>query len=64
MLLHNPAEIPQMTDYAFMLPPGCEVRIVFKPTINDATEDLRTMDVKKRGCYFNNERYLKYYRYK
>ncbi|KAF5296274.1 hypothetical protein FQR65_LT10269 [Abscondita terminalis] len=62
MILHNPSEIPQIEELGFMLPVGFELGVAFKPIIYDASPDIRSIDLQKRMCYFNDERFLKYYR--
>ncbi|KAG8035520.1 hypothetical protein G9C98_006966 [Cotesia typhae] len=62
LLLHNPVETPKMTDFGFAISPGEETRIVITPRINTASLSILGIPSKKRKCFFNTERKLKYYR--
>lgn len=62
LLLHNPVETPKMADFGFAISPGEETRIVITPRINTASLSILGIPRKKRKCFFNTERKLKYYR--
>ncbi|KAK4879622.1 hypothetical protein RN001_007768 [Aquatica leii] len=62
ILLHNPIETPKMADFALLIAPGLEARVVIQPKIYDASQTIRSIDIKKRMCYFSNERDLQFYR--
>lgn len=51
-----------MADFALLIPPGVETRIVIQPKIYDATPSLRNIAINKRMCYFTNEKRLQFYR--
>ncbi|KAK4879623.1 hypothetical protein RN001_007769 [Aquatica leii] len=62
ILLHNSLETPKMSEFALLVAPGLEARIVIQPKIYDASQTIRAIDIKKRMCYFTNERDLQFYR--
>ncbi|KAK5646217.1 hypothetical protein RI129_004681 [Pyrocoelia pectoralis] len=62
VLLHNPLETPKMADFALLTAPGIEARIIIRPKIYDASFTIRGIDIKKRMCYFTNEKDLQFYR--
>lgn len=64
MLLTSPIETPRVANYGFFVGVGTESRIVIDPQKIDSTLTLKNIDVKKRQCYFDSERYLQFYRYK
>lgn len=51
-----------MADYGTLLSPGVEARFSIKPSVREASVNLRSVPVNKRQCYFANERKLAYYR--
>lgn len=61
-ILSSPTDTPKVSDYGIFLSPGFETRIAIDPLVREATESLRSIPVKKRQCYFTNERQLQYYR--
>ncbi|KAF5296272.1 hypothetical protein FQR65_LT10267 [Abscondita terminalis] len=62
VLLHNPLETPKMAEYASLIAPGLESRMVVQPKIYDASQTIRGIDINKRMCYFSNEKDLQFYR--
>lgn len=60
--IHSPVEAPKMADFGFFLHPRKEVRLVVKPTIDEATSTLSSIPIEKRQCLFGNERKLTFYR--
>lgn len=61
-MLSNPIETPKIQDYGFLVSPGVEARYVIQPEIREATKSLRSVDVGKRQCFFQDERPLRYFR--
>ncbi|XP_017783361.1 PREDICTED: pickpocket protein 28-like [Nicrophorus vespilloides] len=61
-LISSPIESPKVADFGFLIPPGDETRVTIEPIIMDATKGIKGIDIKKRQCFFNNERYLQFYR--
>ncbi|CAH1108555.1 unnamed protein product [Psylliodes chrysocephalus] len=62
IIIGNPIETPKMADYGTLLSPGVEARFSIKPSVREASVNLRSVPVNKRQCYFANERKLAYYR--
>ncbi|XP_018575693.2 pickpocket protein 28 [Anoplophora glabripennis] len=62
IILSNPIETPKMADFGSLLSPGMEVRFSITPSVREAADNLRSIPIKKRQCYFSNERRLSYYR--
>ncbi|XP_034937695.1 pickpocket protein 28-like [Chelonus insularis] len=62
LLLHSPVETPKMADFGFAISPGEETRIIISPRILTASLSILEIPRKKRKCFFNSERKLKYYR--
>ncbi|CAH0557483.1 unnamed protein product [Brassicogethes aeneus] len=62
IILANPLETPKMADYGFLLSPGTETRFALVPSIREASDTLKNIEISKRQCYFEGERPLRYYR--
>ncbi|XP_072396006.1 pickpocket protein 28-like [Diabrotica undecimpunctata] len=62
VIISNPIETPKMADFGTLLSPGVEARFSIKPSVREASKNLRSVPIKKRQCYFANERRLVYYR--
>ncbi|KAK5646219.1 hypothetical protein RI129_004683 [Pyrocoelia pectoralis] len=62
VLAHNPLETPKMADFAILIAPGLEARVIVQPKIYDASYTIKNIDIKKRMCYFTKERSLQFYR--
>ncbi|KAG5869552.1 hypothetical protein JTB14_002297 [Gonioctena quinquepunctata] len=62
IILSNPIETPKMAAFGSLLSPGVEVRYSITPSVREASDTLRSIPLKKRQCYFANERRLQYYR--
>jgi acid-sensing ion channel, other len=62
-MVHSPYELPGSYDLIdiFMFDFGFELDILITPEIIRTDEDLRSYEPKKRGCYFEDERRLKYF---
>ncbi|XP_052756948.1 pickpocket protein 28-like isoform X2 [Galleria mellonella] len=62
ILLHNPAELPRLSQQYFRSPLSQEVVVAVKPKMMTTSEGLRAYDPNRRQCYFPSERYLKYFK--
>ncbi|XP_037875388.1 pickpocket protein 28 isoform X1 [Bombyx mori] len=62
ILLHNPAELPRVSQQYFRSPLSQEVVVAVKPKMMTTSEGLRPYEAKRRLCYFPNERYLRYFK--
>ncbi|KAG7312367.1 hypothetical protein JYU34_001855 [Plutella xylostella] len=62
ILLHNPAELPRLSQQYFRSPLSQEVVVAVKPKMMTTSEGLRPYDPTRRQCYFPTERYLRYFK--
>ncbi|KAH8411236.1 hypothetical protein KR215_000725 [Drosophila sulfurigaster] len=62
VLVHNPAELPKVSNYGFIVTSGREARIVIDPVYEDATPSIRSIKKSVRRCLFSDENDLTYYR--
>ncbi|XP_047522137.1 pickpocket protein 28-like [Pieris napi] len=62
ILLHNPAELPRLSEQFFRAPLSKEVIVAVKPKMMTTSEGLRSYDPERRQCYLQNERYLNYFK--
>ncbi|XP_045500213.1 pickpocket protein 28-like [Colias croceus] len=62
ILLHNPAELPRLSQQYFRSPLSQEVIVAVKPKMMTTSEGLRPYDPHRRQCYFPSERYLHYFK--
>ncbi|XP_026321153.1 pickpocket protein 28 isoform X2 [Hyposmocoma kahamanoa] len=62
ILLHNPAELPRLSQQYFRSPLSQEVVVAVKPNMMTTSEGLKPYDPERRQCYFPSERYLRYYK--
>ncbi|KAM3965775.1 pickpocket protein 28 [Aphomia sociella] len=62
ILLHNPAELPRLSQQYFRSPLSQEVVVAVKPKMMTTSEGLRAYDPTRRQCYFPSERYLNYFK--
>ncbi|XP_074032749.1 pickpocket protein 28 [Leptinotarsa decemlineata] len=62
IILSNPIETPKMAAFGSLLATGLEVRYSITPSVREASDNLRNIPLKKRQCYFAEERRLQYYR--
>ena len=61
VLLHSPSEFPQVSNQYFRVPFGQEINVVVKPQMITTSDELKDYKPDQRQCYFNNERYLKFF---
>ncbi|XP_019525011.3 pickpocket protein 28-like [Aedes albopictus] len=62
VLLHSSAEYPQVSQRFVHVPVDQEVTIAVKPQMVTTTEGLRSYTPERRQCFFNNERYLQFFK--
>ncbi|XP_058827729.1 pickpocket protein 28-like [Topomyia yanbarensis] len=62
VLLHSPADYPQVSNKFIRVPINQEVTIAVKPQVITTSEVLRNYAPERRQCFFNHERYLKFFR--
>ncbi|XP_026496020.2 pickpocket protein 28 [Vanessa tameamea] len=62
ILLHNPAELPRLSQQYFRSPLSQEVVVAVKPKMMTTSEGLKPYNPIGRQCYFPSERYLKYFK--
>ncbi|XP_029404443.2 pickpocket protein 28 [Bactrocera dorsalis] len=62
ILVHNPAELPRVTNYGFLVTAGREARIPIEPIYENAVPGIRSIRKEKRRCLFSDEGDLTYYR--
>ncbi|XP_026725648.1 pickpocket protein 28-like isoform X2 [Trichoplusia ni] len=62
ILLHNPAELPRLSQQYFRSPLSQEVVVAVKPKMMTTSYGLRPYEPTRRQCYFPSERYLQYFK--
>lgn len=62
VLVHNPAELPKISNYGFLVTAGREARIPIEPNYQDAVPSIRSIKKEVRRCLFSDEGDLVYYR--
>ncbi|XP_016984383.1 pickpocket protein 28 [Drosophila rhopaloa] len=62
VLVHNPAELPKVSNYGFVVTAGREARIPLEPVYEDALPSIRSIKKSVRRCLFSDENDLTYYR--
>ncbi|KAL4709034.1 hypothetical protein ACJJTC_005895 [Scirpophaga incertulas] len=62
ILLHNPAELPRLSQQYFRSPLAQEVVVAVKPKMMTTSDGLKPYPPERRQCYFPSERYLKYFK--
>ncbi|XP_055846905.1 pickpocket protein 28-like [Episyrphus balteatus] len=61
VILHTPGEDPQVSKNFIQLPLDQSVSLTIRPNIM-ASGDLRHYSPERRQCYYQNERYLRYFK--
>jgi acid-sensing ion channel, other len=61
--LHLPNETPQISKHYYSVPYQQVVQISISPNMIVSEVELRDLPIEKRQCYFNDERYLRFFRY-
>uniref|UniRef100_A0A034WTB9 Sodium channel protein Nach n=1 Tax=Bactrocera dorsalis TaxID=27457 RepID=A0A034WTB9_BACDO len=62
VFLTSPESVPVTTSNYILLPHGDEVMVSVLPHYVISTDNLHDFSPEKRQCYFNDERYLRYFR--
>ncbi|XP_066904744.1 pickpocket protein 28 [Halyomorpha halys] len=62
VLIHNPAEFPQVGMRYLRIPLMQEVLIMVQPNIMTTSKNLRSYSPQERHCYFPSERYLSFFK--
>ncbi|KAF2886730.1 hypothetical protein ILUMI_19443, partial [Ignelater luminosus] len=62
ILLHNPVEMPRVSQNYFRAPLNQEVVVAIEPDMMTTSEGLKDYSPNSRHCYFANERQLKYFK--
>ncbi|RZB39769.1 ASC domain containing protein, partial [Asbolus verrucosus] len=61
VLLHAPTNIPRLSQEYFRVPLDQSVVAAIQPFMVTTSSAIKKYSPKKRGCYFEDERYLKYF---
>jgi acid-sensing ion channel, other len=61
--LHLPSESPQTSNNYYLVPLQQSVYLNIVPKMTLMASELRDYPVNKRQCYFNSERYLRFFKY-
>jgi acid-sensing ion channel, other len=59
---HLPSEIPRLTKQYFSVPLQNHVTVQIKPMMMTTDKELKNYDPILRQCFFNDERYLKFFK--
>ncbi|XP_055527902.1 pickpocket protein 28-like [Wyeomyia smithii] len=62
ILLHSPADYPQISKKFVHVPMNQDVTIAVKPQMTTTTRSLESYTPERRQCFFNHERYLQFFR--
>jgi amiloride-sensitive sodium channel len=62
VLLHSPMDIPNFDQEYFKVQLNQSVVVVVKPTMITTAESLKKFSAKRRGCFFQSERPLLYFK--
>uniref|UniRef100_A0A182NA42 Pickpocket n=1 Tax=Anopheles dirus TaxID=7168 RepID=A0A182NA42_9DIPT len=62
LILHDPNEYPQISKHHIRIPISHEVSIALKPQMIVTSQSAADYSWEKRQCFFNNERYLKFFK--
>ena len=60
--LHTPGEIPRVSKDYFRIPLGQEVVVSVKPNMITTSDGLIEYAPKRRQCFFNDEKFLKFFK--
>lgn len=60
--LHNPDELPQVSKHFVRVPLDQEVLVSVQPQMITTSDGLRNYNPIRRGCYFESERTLKFFK--
>ncbi|XP_055590909.1 pickpocket protein 28-like [Uranotaenia lowii] len=62
ILIHSPADYPELQNQHLRLPLNQEIGLGVTPSLSYTTPTIIRYAPERRKCYFNNERFLKFYR--
>uniref|UniRef100_A0A182RXW0 Pickpocket n=1 Tax=Anopheles funestus TaxID=62324 RepID=A0A182RXW0_ANOFN len=62
LMIHDPDEYPQVSMRNMRLPFGHEISIALKPQMIVTTKSAADYSWKKRQCFFNHERHLRFFK--
>ncbi|XP_065087743.1 pickpocket protein 28-like [Ochlerotatus camptorhynchus] len=62
VLLHSPADYPQISNRYIHIPLDQEVMIAVKPLITETTHKLQHYSAERRQCFFSHDRSLRFFR--
>uniref|UniRef100_A0AAG5DG39 Pickpocket n=1 Tax=Anopheles atroparvus TaxID=41427 RepID=A0AAG5DG39_ANOAO len=60
--LHAPNQYPRMYSQYFRIPLSQEVSVSIDPLVMETAANIQNYDPNRRQCYYNHERYLKYFK--
>uniref|UniRef100_A0A182WEP1 Pickpocket n=1 Tax=Anopheles minimus TaxID=112268 RepID=A0A182WEP1_9DIPT len=60
--LHSPVQYPRMLNQFFRIPLSQEVSVSIDPILFDTAPNVRRYNPQRRLCYYNHERYLRYFK--
>lgn len=60
VMLHTPSEVPSMSNGFFTVSHAKDVTVKVKPKITVTEDSLKDYEPKRRTCYYDNERSLKF----
>ena len=61
VILHNPGEIPRVAKDSFFVPINRIMEVVVKPSLVTTSKGLINTDIKRRQCFFEYEKHLKFF---
>ncbi|XP_035790345.1 pickpocket protein 28-like [Anopheles albimanus] len=61
LTLHDSKEYPQVSKRNIRIPLGHEINIALKPQMIETSNSAAAYDWKKRQCFFNTERHLRFF---
>lgn len=62
IILHNPAEIPRVSEQYILAPLNQAVIVAVKPNMITTSNSLRNYDPSVRHCYFPHEKPLQFFK--
>lgn len=61
-MLHTPGEVPRVSKHFYRVPLQQEIVVSVKPNMMTTSESVRGYSPHGRQCYFDDEKYLKYFK--
>lgn len=62
VLIHNPSEVPRFSMNFVRMPFDQDFLVAVKPKMITTSNDLRDYDPHQRGCYFDGEYQLRFFK--